>query len=102
MLDVARYVLDEWRNAYNHRRPHNGIGWQAHAAYAASLKDEEAGGVFSSAMLAGPPVGKRYYPRPRSSFRLALKSGAGQAQIPRAILAGKMPGVRALNIAATG
>ena len=27
-LDEARYVLDHWRNPYNHRRPHSGIGWQ--------------------------------------------------------------------------
>ena len=25
-LDEARYVLDHWLNAYNHHRPHSGIG----------------------------------------------------------------------------
>lgn len=42
-LAEARYVLDEWRLEYNHRRPHSGIGWQTPAGYAATL--------------AGPPVG---------------------------------------------
>ena len=42
-LAEARYVLDEWRLEYNHRRPHSGIRWQTPAAFAASL--------------AGPPVG---------------------------------------------
>ena len=41
-LDEARYVLDHWLNAYNHRRPHSGIGWQTPTA---------------SATLADPPVG---------------------------------------------
>lgn len=39
----ARYVLDEWRQDYNHRRPHGGLNWRTPAAFAASL--------------AGPPVG---------------------------------------------
>ncbi len=43
-LAEARYVLDEWRLDYNHRRPHSGIDWQTPAAFAA-------------ATLAGPPVG---------------------------------------------
>jgi transposase InsO family protein len=42
-LTEARYVLDEWRLDYNHRRPHSGIHWQTPAAFAATL--------------AGPPVG---------------------------------------------
>jgi putative transposase len=43
-LAEARYVLDEWRLDYNHRRPHSGIDWKTPAAFAA-------------ATLAGPPVG---------------------------------------------
>ena len=43
-LAEARYVLDEWRQEYNHRRPHSGINWKTPAAFAA-------------ATLAGPPVG---------------------------------------------
>jgi putative transposase len=39
----ARYVLDEWRDDYNQRRPHGSLNWRTPAAYAASL--------------AGPPVG---------------------------------------------
>jgi len=54
-LDEARYVLDEWRNDYNHRRLHSGIGWQTPAAYAAKMNVTD--GVFPSATLADPPVG---------------------------------------------
>ncbi len=54
-LDEARYMLDQWRNEYNHRRPHSGIGWQTPATYAATMND--IGGVFPSALHADPPVG---------------------------------------------
>ena len=52
----ARYVLDEWRLDYNHRRPHSSLNWQTPAAFATSLT-KQADGVFSSAPLADPPVG---------------------------------------------
>ncbi len=55
-LDEARYVLDEWRVEYNHRRPHSGIGWQTPAAYAACGAHSTVG-AFPAAMLAEPPVG---------------------------------------------
>jgi transposase InsO family protein len=42
-LPEARYVLDEWREEYNHHRPHSGLNWRTPGAYAASL--------------AAPPVG---------------------------------------------
>ena len=54
-LTEARYVIDEWRLDYNHRRPHSSLNWQTPAAYAANLK--HADGVFSSASQADPPVG---------------------------------------------
>ena len=60
-LDEARYVLDEWRNDYNHRRLHSGIGWRTPAAYAATFDDTTVG-AYSTAMLADPPVGAT--PRP--------------------------------------
>jgi transposase InsO family protein len=52
----ARYVLDEWRAEYNHRRPHSGLGWQTPAAYAAKLVDRQAG-VFPTASRVESPVG---------------------------------------------
>ena len=55
-LPEARYVLDEWRLEYNHRRPHSGIRWQTPAAFAATLEDKAAG-AFPAATLAGPAVG---------------------------------------------
>ena len=54
-LAEARYVIDEWRLDYNHRRPHSSLNWQTPSAYAANLK--HADGVFSSAQQADPPVG---------------------------------------------
>ena len=56
-LAEARYVLDEWRLEYNHRRPHSGIGWQTPASFAAKLEDDDAVGVCPVARLAGPSVG---------------------------------------------
>ena len=63
-LAEARYVLDEWRLEYNHRRPHSGIGWQTPAAYAACcerdgirMTQDGTAGVFLAATQAGPPVG---------------------------------------------
>lgn len=43
-FDEARYVLDEWRLTYNHRRPRSGIYWQSPASYAASLPESAEGG----------------------------------------------------------
>jgi len=55
-LAEARYVLDEWRLDYNHRRPHSSLNWQTPAAYAATL-NEPVAGTFPAAPLADPPVG---------------------------------------------
>ena len=52
----ARFVLDEWRLEYNHRRPHSGLKWQTPAAYAAALDDRSAG-VFPAASRVASPVG---------------------------------------------
>jgi transposase InsO family protein len=52
----ARFVLDEWRLEYNHRRPHTGLNWQTPAAYAAALNDRQAG-VFPVASRVASPVG---------------------------------------------
>jgi len=52
----ARYVLDEWRLEYNHRRPHSGLDWQTPAAFAVAL-DEQTVGVFPAAPRAEPPFG---------------------------------------------
>ena len=52
----ARYVLDEWRQEYNHRRPHGGLNWQTPAAYAAKLVDRPAR-AFPAASRVESPVG---------------------------------------------
>ena len=59
-LAEARYVIDEWRLDYNHRRPHSSLNWQTPAAYAAGLK--QADGTFPSAQQADPPVGATHLP----------------------------------------
>ena len=57
----ARYVLDQWRTEYNHRRPHSGLNWQTPAAYAAKLVDRQAG-VFPAASRVESPVGAAPFP----------------------------------------
>ena len=52
----ARYVLDEWREEYNHRRPHGGLEWQTPAAFAATLEDRPTG-AFPAASRVASPVG---------------------------------------------
>ena len=42
-LPEARYVLDDWREEYNHRRPHSGLDWRTPAAYAESLAGPSVG-----------------------------------------------------------
>ena len=57
-LAEARYVLDQWRLDYNHRRPHSSLNWQTPAAYAGSLTEtDSATGTFPAAPLAVPAVG---------------------------------------------
>jgi putative transposase len=34
----AKTVIEEWRNTYNHRRPHSSLGWKTPAAYAADWR----------------------------------------------------------------
>jgi len=62
-LPEARYVLDERRLEYHHRRPHSGIRWQTPAAFAAALEDKTArqnGGRVAT--LADPAVPVRVPP----------------------------------------
>jgi putative transposase len=33
----AQTVMNDWKNLYNHKRPHSSLGWRPPAAYAASL-----------------------------------------------------------------
>jgi transposase InsO family protein len=42
-LPEARYVLDEWRQEYNHRRPHSGLNWRTPAGFAVSLAGPTVG-----------------------------------------------------------
>ena len=33
----AQTVINDWKDIYNHKRPHSSLGWRPPAAYAASL-----------------------------------------------------------------
>ena len=55
-LAEARVVLDQWRNDYNHRRPHGGLNWMTPAAFVAGL-DDTATGAVPAASLGVSPVG---------------------------------------------
>ena len=34
----AKTVIEEWRNTYNHQRPHGSLGWKTPAAYASCME----------------------------------------------------------------
>ena len=34
----AKTVIEEWRNTYNHHRPHGSLGWKTPAAYATAWR----------------------------------------------------------------
>lgn len=36
----AKTVIEDWRNMYNHMRPHGSLGWKPPAVYAANLKPQ--------------------------------------------------------------
>jgi putative transposase len=55
-LTEARVVLDQWRNDYNHRRPHGGLNWKTPAAFVAGL-DDTATGAVPAASRGVSPVG---------------------------------------------
>lgn len=55
-MTEARYVLDEWRQEYNHHRPHGGLAWQTPASFAARI-DNTAAGMVPVALRAEPPFG---------------------------------------------
>lgn len=37
----ARVVIEDWRNDYNHHRPHSSLGWQTPIAYAANQTEHQ-------------------------------------------------------------
>ncbi len=81
----ARYVLDEWRRDYNHRRPHSSLKWQTPAAFAATSPDRQAGcsqprRVLSlqSGLRPSLRLNTRTNHDPILSQQLVLKSGRGQ------------------------
>ena len=37
-LPEAKIVIEDWRNTYNHRRPHSSLDWKTPAAYAADWR----------------------------------------------------------------
>src|SRR5881275_2575802 len=37
----AQTVMNDWKDLYNHKRPHSSLGWRPPATYAASLNPKE-------------------------------------------------------------
>lgn len=37
----ARVIIEDWKEDYNHHRPHSSLGWQTPAAYAGSLSPDQ-------------------------------------------------------------
>ena len=37
----ARVVIEDWRNDYNHHRPHSSLGWRSPAVYAANTTEHQ-------------------------------------------------------------
>ena len=37
-LLAAKTVIEDWRDTYNHRRPHSSLNWKTPAAYAAGWR----------------------------------------------------------------
>ena len=80
----ARYVIDEWRRDYSHRRPHGSLKWQTPAAYAATLPDRPAG-AFPAASRVESTLGTAPSLRLNTRIKhdlilsqpLVLKSGGG-------------------------
>lgn len=75
----ARGVLDEWRMAYNHMRPHGGLKWLTPAALVTGL-DDMASRVVFAAERGVSPVGATPFPpthhadcSPTLSYALAQK-----------------------------
>jgi transposase InsO family protein len=59
-LEEARWVIDHWRNDYNHHRPHSALEYQTPAAFA-------AGCVLPGFATQSPPAHSRNHHEPRFS-----------------------------------
>jgi putative transposase len=55
-LPHARMMLAAWRDDYNVRRPHSGLGWRTPAEYAATFEPQRAQALRSMAGSAPAPV----------------------------------------------
>jgi transposase InsO family protein len=60
-LRDAKSLASNWKNEYNHRRPHSSLGYQTPAACAACCEDDRR------ASLAEPPVGAAPLPASRQA-----------------------------------
>jgi transposase InsO family protein len=60
-LRDAKSLASNWKNEYNHRRPHSSLGYQTPAACAACCEDDRR------ASLAEPPVGAAPLPAARQA-----------------------------------
>ena len=65
-LPHARMMLAAWRDDYNVRRPHSGLGWRTPAEYAATFEPQRAQALRASARC--PARSKEHHKPPRLPF----------------------------------
>jgi putative transposase len=78
-LAEARVLIEDWRQDYNHHRPHSALGMMTPVAFAASLRGPLLG---PTATAAGEGIEQRYLQANPASDQQAASFQPGQRQNP--------------------